>query len=221
MTTNKQQRRRGKQNAETAARTREAIIAAATECFSQVGYDATSVREIAGTARLTHGTLRHHFGSKLDIWKAVADAALEYYREQLAPILLEADQAYSVGRPDSLGDFKQVVQVFIKASYSNPIFAKLLMGESQTDNERATYMRANFLSLHQPIGKLFERAQADCQALKNYTNDSFFLALLSLTFFPITQPGIHTLLGESATAHPEDQVHRIMGILFNDVHRGP
>lgn len=226
MTENTPPRKRGKQSAVSAARTRETIIEAAIECFSRLGYDATSVREIAQTAHLTHGTLRHHFGGKLEIWKAVADTVLEYYRDKLTPIILQAQRQKAetrdkTGTPDPLRNFKQVVRVFIEASYSNPIFAKLLMAESQTDNERADYMRANFLSLHEPIGVLFEQAQARCETLRIYNNDSFFLALLSLTFFPLTQPGIHGLLGESVSNQPAEQAQRIMGILFNDVQTGP
>ncbi|RLU02101.1 MAG: TetR/AcrR family transcriptional regulator, partial [Ketobacter sp.] len=157
MNANEPQRRRGRQSAETAARTRQAIIEAATECFSRQGYEATSVREIAQSAHLTHGTLRHHFGSKLEIWKAVADTVLEYYQAKLMPIMA-AERIKNGQEPNPLQDFKQVVRAFIEASYSNPVFAKLLMGESQTDNERAAHMRNNFLSLHQPIGILFGQA---------------------------------------------------------------
>lgn len=210
MPENEPQRRRGKQSAETAAKTRQAIIDAATECFSRLGYEAASVREIAQVAQLTHGTLRHHFGGKLDIWKAVADNVLAYYQGRLMPILGEAEAAAP------LRSFKRLVQAFIEASYANPVFAKLLMSESQTDNERASYVKANFLSLHQPIGFLFARAQSECSALKGYTNDSFFLALLSLTFFPIMVPGIQSLLTDLATATPADQVQRIMSILFHE-----
>lgn len=217
MPENKLQRKRGKQSAESAAITRETIIEAAIECFSRLGYGATTVREIAQTAHLTHGTLRHHFGGKLEIWKAVADTVLEYYRDKLTPIILQAQQRKADQEPDPLSDFQQVVRVFIEASYSNPMFAKLLMAESQTDNERAAYVRANFLSLHEPIGILFEQAQAHCDSLKAYTNDSFFLALLSLTFFPLTQPGIQSLLEGAVSAQPTEHAQRIMGILFNHV----
>ena len=214
MTAHEPQRRRGRQSAETAIKTRQTIIEAATESFSRLGYEATSVREIAQSAQLTHGTLRHHFGSKLEIWKAVADTVLDYYRAQLMPIVIAAEQ-----EADPLHGFKQVVRAFINASYNNPVFAKLLMVETQTDNERSTHLERNFLSLHNPIGKLFERARTQCGSLQNYSNDSFFLALISLTFFPLMLPGIQSLLGDTATASPEQHVERIMGILFNDTHR--
>ncbi|MCP5018574.1 MAG: TetR/AcrR family transcriptional regulator [Ketobacter sp.] len=208
-------KKRGKQSAESAAQTRIAIIEAATECFAQQGYEATSVREIAQAAQLTHGTLRHHFGSKLDIWKAVADTVLEHYQTRLLPTVVAAGQ-----QQDPLHGFKQVVQTFIEVSYSNPLFAKLLMGENHTDNARSAYVKANFLSLHGPIGILFQRAQSQCEPLKQYTNDSFFMALLSLTFFPLILPGVRTLLTE-ADVSPQQQTQRIMNILFGAVQAGP
>lgn len=212
----KASRKRGKQSAEAAANTRQAIIIAATGCFSSQGYEATTLRGIAQAADMTHGTLRHHFGSKLDIWKAVADNVLKHYQTQMLPILQDATQM-----ENPLAAFRRVVSAFIDASYSDPVLARLLMGESTTDNERAEYVKANFLALHTPIGELFSRAQQHNAYLTQHTNDSFFLALLSLTFFPLLLPGVQHLLPEPVTAEPERQVKRIMDILFGPVQSGP
>lgn len=209
-------RKRGKQSAEAAAHTRQEIITAATECFSRQGYEATTLRGIAQATGLTHGSLRHHFGSKLDIWRAVADTVLEHYQSHMLPILQDATQM-----ENPLQAFKQVVQSFIRVSYSDPMLARLLMGETATDNERADYVRANFLSLHTPIGLLFERAREQCPWLNQHTNDTFFLALLSLTFFPLIVPGVQQLLDKQPGKAPQQQVERIMGILFGPVHSGP
>ncbi|MEE2729643.1 MAG: TetR/AcrR family transcriptional regulator [Pseudomonadota bacterium] len=202
-------RKRGKQSAEAAAQTRDTIIQAAIECFAQNGYEAASVREIAHLAQCTHGTLRHHFGSKLDIWKAVADTVLEHYRARLMPIASGISKAQN-----PLDSFRQVVRGFIEASYHDPMLAKLLMVENHGNNERADYVKANFLSLHEPIGLLFEQARAQSPQLSRYNNDTFFLTLLSLTFFPLILPGVTDLLSEAALGTADDSVERIMGVLF-------
>lgn len=51
--------------------TREAIIAAGRDLFSQRGYAAVSVREIAAAARVNHGLVHRHFGSKDEVLRAV------------------------------------------------------------------------------------------------------------------------------------------------------
>ena len=48
--------------------------------------------------------------------------------------------------------------------------------------------------MHQVIGDLFNNAQQQSGALAKYTNDSFFLSLLSLTFFPLMMPDVSQLL---------------------------
>ena len=54
---------RRRQNAATAGRRRE-IVRAALECFVEQGVDATSLRQIAARAGITHVGLLHHFPSK-------------------------------------------------------------------------------------------------------------------------------------------------------------
>jgi TetR/AcrR family transcriptional regulator, repressor for neighboring sulfatase len=50
---------------------REAIIAAGRDLFSQKGYAAVSVREIAAQAGVNHGLVHRHFGSKEEVLRAV------------------------------------------------------------------------------------------------------------------------------------------------------
>lgn len=51
--------------------TREDILQAATALFAQSGYRATSLREIAARAGISHTGLRHHFASKAELLDAV------------------------------------------------------------------------------------------------------------------------------------------------------
>lgn len=53
----------------TSARGR--LTVAALEAFGKLGYDAVSVVELAGQARVTTGSLYHHFGSKAGLYAFV------------------------------------------------------------------------------------------------------------------------------------------------------
>lgn len=55
-------------------RTRQRIIRIALTLFAVRGPQAVSLRDTATHAGLTHGRLRHHPGSKEDIWRAVVAA---------------------------------------------------------------------------------------------------------------------------------------------------
>jgi TetR/AcrR family transcriptional regulator, regulator of cefoperazone and chloramphenicol sensitivity len=62
-----QSRSADSQTAQTDVTTRIRIRDAALEHFAMKGYERTTVRAIAQTAGVSHGMVRHHFGSKIDL----------------------------------------------------------------------------------------------------------------------------------------------------------
>jgi AcrR family transcriptional regulator len=57
--------------AERRARTRAAVLEAATALFSERGYQDTSVADILDAAAVSRGALYHHFAAKEDVFAAV------------------------------------------------------------------------------------------------------------------------------------------------------
>jgi AcrR family transcriptional regulator len=53
------------------SRRRRAILDAALECFSSVGYDRTTLADIRRRARASTGSIYHHFGSKEQIARSL------------------------------------------------------------------------------------------------------------------------------------------------------
>jgi AcrR family transcriptional regulator len=49
------------------------LIAAAQHQFEQVGFDATTVADVAAKAAVTTGAIYHHFGSKLGLYTTIRD----------------------------------------------------------------------------------------------------------------------------------------------------
>jgi AcrR family transcriptional regulator len=62
--------------AEAARRTRHRIVEAAAACFTEVGFDATSVRSIAARASTSPETIYANFGSKIALLQAWIDRAV-------------------------------------------------------------------------------------------------------------------------------------------------
>ena len=78
--------------------TKERILAAALDMFSQNGYAGTNIRELAGALGMGKSSMYRHFESKEEIWNALLDELIAYYEarfgsmEHLPPV------------PDSLED---------------------------------------------------------------------------------------------------------------------
>ena len=59
--------------------TRERILAAALELFSERGYAGTNIRELSASLGMGKSSLYRHFESKEDIWNALLDEMIAYY----------------------------------------------------------------------------------------------------------------------------------------------
>lgn len=59
--------------------TKERILAAALDLFSQNGYAGTNIRELAGALGMGKSSLYRHFESKEEIWNALLDEMIAYY----------------------------------------------------------------------------------------------------------------------------------------------
>ena len=60
---------------EEAEQTRQDLLDAALTVFSQKGYTAARLEDVARTAGVTRGAIYHHFGSKADLYSALIDEA--------------------------------------------------------------------------------------------------------------------------------------------------
>jgi AcrR family transcriptional regulator len=60
--------------------TRDRILTVATDLFSEQGYEATSLREIAERLGFTKAALYYHFRSKEEILRTLLEPLLAYYR---------------------------------------------------------------------------------------------------------------------------------------------
>ena len=65
-----------------ASDTKERILEAALELFSQNGYAGTNVRELSASLGLVKSGVYKHYESKEAIWNALLDRMIAYYAEQ-------------------------------------------------------------------------------------------------------------------------------------------
>jgi AcrR family transcriptional regulator len=72
---------------------RDQILDAARACFSEHGYAATTIEQIAARSGASNGSIYHHFGSKDGILAALYTSALADYQGELLALLRAADDA--------------------------------------------------------------------------------------------------------------------------------
>ena len=61
--------------------TKERILTAALEMFSQKGYEGTNIRELSASLGLVKSGVYKHYESKEEIWNALLDIMIAYYGE--------------------------------------------------------------------------------------------------------------------------------------------
>lgn len=74
--------RRGRSQVERSDRSRGQILKAALKLFSTVGYNGTSMRDIARAARVSTGNVYHQFPDKESIFRGLLD---EYFEKVASP----------------------------------------------------------------------------------------------------------------------------------------
>ena len=78
--------------------TKERILAAALEMFSQNGYAGTNIRELTASLGLVKSSMYRHFESKEEIWNTLLDEMTAYYGERFG------SSEHLPPAPDSLED---------------------------------------------------------------------------------------------------------------------
>lgn len=121
-------RRRGRPPRAESADTRDRILAAAREEFSERGYEKTSVRGIAKAAGVDSALVHHYFGTKDQIFEAAIEVAF-------APAL-DAPNALAEGPLDGVGER---LTRFIFGVWDNPTTRTPLLAivRSAVNNETA------------------------------------------------------------------------------------
>ncbi|MBK3571212.1 MULTISPECIES: TetR/AcrR family transcriptional regulator [unclassified Streptomyces] len=121
-------KRRGRPPRTESADTRDRILAAAREEFSERGYEKTSVRGIAKAAGVDSALVHHYFGTKEQVFEAAIEVAF-------APAA-NAPDAVAEGPLDGVGER---LTRFIFGVWENPATRKPLLAvvRSAVNNEAA------------------------------------------------------------------------------------
>jgi AcrR family transcriptional regulator len=132
---------------------RRRLVEAATDLFSQRGYDATSVAQVIGRAGLTKGGFYHHFASK--------EALLyEVYGDLITAQLERMDQILGRRRPPA-ETLRALIVDLVESTAASAQRALVFWRELHRlgDKQTAAY-RADRRRYHDAVRRLIRRGQA-------------------------------------------------------------
>ncbi|MGL4611143.1 MAG: TetR/AcrR family transcriptional regulator [Trueperaceae bacterium] len=208
--------RQGRRSGETAERTKEDIIKAALGEFAERGFGASSLRDIAKRAGTTHGLIRHHFGSKDNVFKAGVDYAIGIYGSAQLPILYNLSHTDFDNAETLIEAHKKLLRAFARISAQHPEIMRILMLEAASSSERLPYIYEQIAVLDKQYQTFFARL-TEFGVLKQFDHGSCFLFLIlnlgfvfGLTHFSSQYVGGHIL----DEAQVEEQADRIIATLY-------
>ncbi len=114
--------------------TRDRIVAAAVDLFSERSFDGATTREIAARAGVTQPLVTYHFRSKEELWKAAVDSLFE--------LLIQTMDERTTGLRgvDEVTSAKLRVREFVTFSARHPQLHRIIMQESKADGPRMDYL---------------------------------------------------------------------------------
>jgi len=145
--------------------------------FAERGFEGASLREIAADAQATHGLIRHHFGTKEDLWRAVVDYVVGKFEARHSPLLAK------IGEADPVDILKGFVTNYIEVSAEQPGVARIIMNDCSRPGPRLDFLVDRMLPIHRAIEPVFLAVQ-ERGLLRHHDPDSFFIFLLTLGSFP-------------------------------------
>lgn len=171
-------RRPGKRSRKVAEKTKESIRLAALNLFATKGFHDANLREIAVKAGTSHNLIRHHFGSKDDLWKAVVDYGLALRVNQIKEII---DNGQSLDRVEL---FKKTIESHILFAAEHTDLAKILQHSNTRSSAHLDYIIEKQAAVHGLVEPIFKDVQQRGY-FKDFDHDSFSVYMRALAETPI------------------------------------
>ena len=124
----------GRATRPSADATRERILDAALDLFSELSFEGATTREIAARAGVTQPLLNYHFSSKDELWRAAVDGLFESLNRVLSE---RVEGLRGVGEVTVA---RLLVREFIYFSASHPQLHRIITQECKSDGPRMDWL---------------------------------------------------------------------------------
>ena len=119
--------------------TRSKLLASAVKVFGQHGFAAASVRQIADLAGVNHGSIKYHYSSKTQLWRA----AIAYLFDEMEAALFANSDNWAAMTPR-----EQIIEnigAYVRFNAHHPELVRMIMFESIVQSERFDWLAENHL----------------------------------------------------------------------------
>lgn len=132
--------------------TRERILAAALDLFSEQSFDGATTRDIAARAGVTQPLLNYHFSSKEELWRVAVDGLFEELESALRA------RSEGLRGVDELTVARLMVREFIAFSAHHPQLHRIVTQECKADGPRMDWLvERHIRPLYESTTALFAR----------------------------------------------------------------
>lgn len=137
------------------AGTREKILAAALQIFSERGFEGARTRDIAERAGANLGLIKYYFDTKEQLWKAAVDRAFEILTRDFQELMAPSSEV------DERVALEQMIRRFVRFCAESPEFIRLMNDEGKRDGPRMRWLVDRHVKpMYELVRRRVESAQA-------------------------------------------------------------
>lgn len=190
-------RRRGRPPADAASAVpEERVLHLAFESFADLGYEGTTVRELAKRLGVSHNLLNVRFGSKADLWRRAVDWRVARFG---APVFSVFDRSDL----DPESRLRLLVHRFCGWAAENPSFISISHAEGRRSTWRLDYLVALYIQpFKHSLDALFAQVLA-IRPMQGISSSAFMAMLVQGVGFYFASTPMLEALGVGEEADPE------------------
>ena len=119
--------------------TKQKLLDAALDAFSENGFKGTSTRDIAARAGVHHPLITYHFSNKDRLWRS----AVKYVFRDFIAALQKAQEEHASDCVKAR--FAAMIRIYVHYAARHPALHKIIIQESSNPSDRLDWLSENFL----------------------------------------------------------------------------
>jgi TetR/AcrR family transcriptional regulator len=130
--------------------TREAVLDAAIDDFSRLGYEGTSLGRISSSCGVKQPLILYHFRNKETLWRAAVDTVWQRMEASLFDFASKQGLAQSLGNdsntfvgPVAEDELRSLLRGFLHSMAQHPAYLRILLREGSHPGARFDWLEEN------------------------------------------------------------------------------